>query len=141
MTQQNSTFQVNHCCAKSKITVNCITSSLLLLSPTGLHPDAAQWLVDHRTVFGVGIDTASIDYGQSETFGSHRILASKNAFNIENVNTKRLDLSEFPEPLLIVNPLKISTGSGSPVRAMLVSGLSFAPDQVKGLWNNAKTDL
>lgn len=103
----------------------------------GLHPDAAQWLVDKRTVFGVGIDTASIDYGQSETFGSHRILASKNAFNIENVNTKNLDLSGFPNPLLIVNPLKISTGSGSPIRAILVSGLTF----VSNLINNAKSDL
>ena len=32
-------------------------------------PEAAQWLVDNRGVAAVGIDTPSIDYGQSGDFG------------------------------------------------------------------------
>jgi kynurenine formamidase len=37
----------------------------------GLHPDAAEWLTRHRAVRAVGIDTASIDHGQSRLFRSH----------------------------------------------------------------------
>jgi kynurenine formamidase len=40
----------------------------------GLHPDAAVWLIANRAIAAIGIDTASIDYGQSTTFGSHRSL-------------------------------------------------------------------
>ena len=43
----------------------------------GLHPDAARWLVDNRPVKAVGIDTASIDYGQSTP--SRRIARSTRA--------------------------------------------------------------
>ena len=34
----------------------------------GLHPDAARWLVANRPIRAIGIDTASIDYGQSTLF-------------------------------------------------------------------------
>jgi kynurenine formamidase len=40
----------------------------------GLHPDAARWLAANRPVKAIGIDTASIDYGPSTTFESHRVL-------------------------------------------------------------------
>ena len=38
----------------------------------GLHPDAAAWLIANRAIAAIGIDTASIDYGQSTAFASHR---------------------------------------------------------------------
>jgi kynurenine formamidase len=38
----------------------------------GLHPDAARWLVANRSIDAFGIDTASIDYGPSTLFESHR---------------------------------------------------------------------
>src|SRR5687767_2958452 len=41
----------------------------------GLHPDAARWLV-RRGIRAVGLDTASIDYGQSTLFQSHRVLGA-----------------------------------------------------------------
>lgn len=91
-----------------------------------MSPAAAQWLVDERVVHGVAIDTASIDYGQSKQFLVHRIFAKKNIYNVENVNTKNLDLLESDRPFLIVTPLKISTGSGSPVRPILLSRLPYA---------------
>ena len=43
----------------------------------GLHPEAAQLLIDRR-VHAVGIDTPSMDYGQSTTFDVHQRL--KNEF-------------------------------------------------------------
>ena len=109
--------------------------------------NAAQWLADNRLIHGIGIDTPSIDYGRSKLFHSHRILAKIDAFNIENVNTKVLDddVVNSGEPLfLMVTPLKISTGSGSPVRPILISGDHLANLMAKSNTNNnhrSKTDL
>lgn len=43
----------------------------------GLYPDAARWLASERRIKAVGIDTASIDYGQSTLFQAHWILFEK----------------------------------------------------------------
>ncbi|NJL16026.1 MAG: hypothetical protein HC938_01335, partial [Nitrospira sp.] len=43
----------------------------------GLHPEAATWLVRERQVKAIGIDTASIDYGQSAKFETHIALLSQ----------------------------------------------------------------
>src|SRR5205823_14211967 len=44
----------------------------------GLAPEAARWLAETRAPKAVGIDTASIDYGQSTHFQSHVTLFEKN---------------------------------------------------------------
>lgn len=59
----------------------------------GLSPLAARWLVDHRRIRAVGIDTASIDHGPSTHFGSHVILCGGNVPIFENV----ADLAGLPE--------------------------------------------
>ena len=51
----------------------------------GLHPDAATWLAETRKVKAVGLDTASIDFGQSTLFESHRILYARNIPAFENL--------------------------------------------------------
>jgi len=88
-----------------------------------LSKGAAEWIVKHGGIHGVGIDTASIDSGQSTNPHAHKILLSNKIFFIESVNTK--DLESFPifRPYLMVAPLKITGGSGSPVRALLLSQL------------------
>jgi len=99
------------------------TNNTSLLHFPGLHPDAAQWLVDNRNVHGLGIDTPSIDYGQTKMYKSHRILYAKNIFVLENLNTNPLvstNPSTFKRPYILINPLKITAGSGSPVRPLLV---------------------
>src|SRR5690349_22533035 len=40
----------------------------------GLDPNAARWLTQNRSIKAIGLDTASIDYGQSQLFESHRTL-------------------------------------------------------------------
>ena len=80
----------------------------------GLHPDAAQWLVDHRKINAIGIDTPSIDYGQSEFFRSHVILLSNNIPAFENLtNLDQLPSKNFE---IIALPMKIKGGSGGPLR-------------------------
>ena len=44
-----------------------------------------KWLVANRTVKAVGIDTASIDYGQSTLFETHRVLYERNIPGLENL--------------------------------------------------------
>lgn len=84
----------------------------------GLHPDAAKWLVGNRTVKAVGIDTASIDYGQSTLFETHRVLYERNIPGLENL--ANLDRLPARGARLIALPMKIKGGSGAPLRAIAV---------------------
>ncbi len=80
----------------------------------GLHRDAAQWLVDNRRMDALGIDTPSIDYGQSTLFESHRILYAENIPAFENVAA--LDRLPATGAYVIALPMKIAGGSGGPLR-------------------------
>jgi len=84
----------------------------------GLDPQAARWLVEHRRVKAVGIDTASIDYGQSDRFGSHVTLFEHNVPALENV----AELHRLPEQgfTVIALPMKIASGSGGPTRIIAI---------------------
>jgi kynurenine formamidase len=84
----------------------------------GLSPDAAKWIVRNRKVNAVGIDTASIDYGQSTKFESHVTLMSDNIPAFENVaNLDKLPAKGFQ---IIALPMKIKGGSGAPLRIIAV---------------------
>jgi len=87
----------------------------LLVFP-GLSPQAAQWLVDHRRVRAVGIDTASIDHGPSTLFGAHVALCKGNVPIFENL----ADLHLLPDQGAFVAalPMKIAGGSGGPLRVL-----------------------
>ena len=80
----------------------------------GLHPDAAKWLVENRKFRAVGIDTASIDHGQSTDFQSHVTLMTNNIPAFENV----ADMSRLPAKgfHVVAFPMKIKGGSGGPLR-------------------------
>ena len=107
-----------------------------------MHPDAAQWLVNNRTIYGVAIDTASIDYGQSNTFLAHRIMTKNNIFFVENLNTKPLNSIDLDHPVLLsVSPLKITTGSGSPVRPILILSEAATNNKILRTQNSVKSDL
>lgn len=80
----------------------------------GLDPAAARWLTQNRSIKAIGLDTASIDFGQSTLFESHRILFEKNIPALENVaNLDQLPSKGFS---VIALPMKIKNGSGGPVR-------------------------
>jgi len=88
----------------------------------GLDPKAAKWLVDNRKINAIGLDTPSIDYGQSTLFESHRILFKENIPAFENV--ANLDKLPSTGALVIALPMKIKGGSGGPLRiiALLPEG-------------------
>jgi kynurenine formamidase len=80
----------------------------------GLHPDAARWIVANRPIKAIGIDTASIDYGQSSMFESHRVLYERNIPAFENVAA--LDRVPPTGAMVVALPMKIAGGSGAPLR-------------------------
>jgi kynurenine formamidase len=80
----------------------------------GLHPDAAKWIVGNRPIKAIGIDTASIDYGQSTSFESHRALYERNIPAFENVAS--LDRLPPTGATVVALPMKIKGGSGAPLR-------------------------
>ena len=82
----------------------------------GLAPGAARWLVRERNIKAVGIDTASIDPGQSKLFDAHQILLSQNIPAFENL----ANLDQLPERgfQIVALPMKIGGGSGGPLRAI-----------------------
>ncbi len=90
----------------------------------GIHPDAARWLVARR-VRAVGIDTPSIDFGQSTTFDTHQILFAADIPAFENV----AHLSAVPATgaFVIALPMKIKGGSGGPLRIVAVLPAGIAP--------------
>ena len=84
----------------------------------GLDPGAARWLTENRNIKAIGLDTASIDYGQSKLFESHRILFAKDIPAFENVaNLDKLPARGFS---VIALPMKIKGGSGGPLRIIAV---------------------
>jgi kynurenine formamidase len=86
----------------------------------GLHPDAAKWLIAERRIKAIGIDTASIDYGQSTLFESHRLLYERDIPAFENLTA----LDRLPErgAYIVALPMKIRGGSGAPLRAIAIVG-------------------
>ena len=84
----------------------------------GLSPAAATWLIQHRNINAIGIDTPSIDFGQSQLFESHVILLGENISAFENLK----DLHKLPPKgfQIIALPMKIKDGSGGPLRVVAI---------------------
>ncbi|MDH3708342.1 MAG: cyclase family protein [Cyclobacteriaceae bacterium] len=82
----------------------------------GLAPQAATWLTNERQIKAIGLDTPSIDYGQSSHFESHRILFEYNIPAFENL--ANLDKLPVTGSWVIALPMNIAGGSGAPLRAV-----------------------
>ena len=82
----------------------------------GIDPAAATWIAANRRISILGIDTASIDRGQSQMFEVHRILFKAGICALENVaNMDQLPARGFE---VIALPMKIQGGTGAPVRVV-----------------------
>ncbi len=83
----------------------------------GIDSAVAGRLVERR-VKAVGIDTPSIDYGQSTTYPTHQVLFAANIPAFETV----ANLDQLPEigSYVVALPMKIRGGSGGPLRVVAV---------------------
>jgi len=82
----------------------------------GVDGDAAHWLATTRRIRAIGIDTASIDRGQSRDFRAHRAFAAANVPIFENLDA--LDTLPPRGATFIGLPMKIGGGTGGPLRAV-----------------------
>ncbi len=84
----------------------------------GFSREAAEFLVIQRDIDAVGVDTPSIDYGQSKDFIVHQIINGADKPGLENV----ANMEKLPPigATLIALPMKIAKGSGGPVRIIAV---------------------
>ncbi|NOT58297.1 MAG: cyclase family protein [Deltaproteobacteria bacterium] len=84
----------------------------------GFSREAAEFLVSQREIDGIGVDTPSIDYGQSKDFIVHQIINGANMPGLENI----ANLEKLPATgaTLIALPMKIAKGSGGPARIIAV---------------------
>lgn len=84
----------------------------------GLAASAARWIANTNKFYGVGVDTASVDPGNTKDYFVHKLLASNKLYNLENVKlTQALPEKGFH---LFVMPMKLKSGSGAPVRIFAV---------------------
>lgn len=85
----------------------------------GISKEAAEWLVKTNKVYGVGLDTPSLDYGQSQDFIAHQIVLGKSIYIIENVALEGVNLpcKGFG---LIALPMNIRYGTGAPCRLVAI---------------------
>lgn len=80
----------------------------------GIDAATMQWLLDNRKVKAVGLDTPSLDYGQSTDFKAHQVLLGADRPGFENV--ANLDKLPAKGIYVVALPMKIGKGSGGPLR-------------------------
>lgn len=90
----------------------------------GISEDLAQWLVRERGIIALGIDTPSIDYGQSSDFRAHVVLYRENISGFENITN--LGLLPAIGSFVVALPMKIEGGSGGPLRIV-----AFVPAELE----------
>ena len=75
-------------------------------------------MVENRVIYATGVDTASVDFGQSKDFQSHQIFSQKNIWGLENLK----DVDKLPaKGFMIYNMVyKSRDGSGGPSRVIAV---------------------
>jgi kynurenine formamidase len=80
----------------------------------GISPEAADWLVKNRNIKAMGLDTPSLDRGQSKDFATHQVLMGANKPGFENL--ANLDKLPAKGIYVVALPMKIKGGSGGPLR-------------------------
>ncbi|MDQ6789766.1 MAG: cyclase family protein [Candidatus Dormibacteraeota bacterium] len=91
----------------------------------GIEPECARWLAEESPIVGIGVETVGTDAGAAHSFEPafpcHNFLLGAGKYGL----TQLANLAQLPPAgaLLVVLPLKLVGGSGSPCRAIaLVEG-------------------
>jgi kynurenine formamidase len=78
--------------------------------------ETAKFLVKTRSVVGLGIDTMSVDKGDSTTYPVHQFTSKESVYHLENV--ANLGLVPPAGATVVVAPIKLEGGSGGPARVL-----------------------
>ncbi|MCI9886894.1 cyclase family protein [Micrococcales bacterium 31B] len=86
----------------------------------GISVAGAQWLAGNASVSGFGVETVGIDAGQAATFDpmfpAHHFLLGADKYGLTSL--RNLDQVPVTGATLVVSPLPIVGGTGSPTRAL-----------------------
>lgn len=82
----------------------------------GFSLEAAKFLVDARNIVGLGIDSMSVDAGNSNDFPVHYYCAEHSVYHLESV--ANLETVPAAGATVVVSPMKLDKGSGAPVRIL-----------------------
>ena len=82
----------------------------------GIGEAAISFLLEHRQVAGVGIDTHGVDFGQSSTFAINHAVLAENGIVLECLT--HLDRLPATGATLVIGVLALEGGSGSPAAVM-----------------------
>jgi len=82
----------------------------------GFSLEAAELLVNNRGIIGLGIDTMSVEKGMTDTYPVHLFTSRQQIYHLENLT--KLGLVPPAGATIVVAPLKLENGSGSPARVM-----------------------
>ncbi len=82
----------------------------------GFSGDATDWLVSKRDIVGIGVDTMSLDPGNSADFAVHVGFLGTGRYGVENL--ANLDAIPSKGALGFVGPVPWEEGSGSPCKVL-----------------------
>lgn len=84
----------------------------------GITAEGAKWLADNPAIVGYGVETVGIDSGQAGAFDppfpAHHYLLGADTYGITSL--RNLDLLPATGATVVVAPLRIVDGTGSPSR-------------------------
>jgi len=80
----------------------------------GFSFEAARFLIEARSIFGLGIDTMGVDYGASHNYPVRRYTAAHGVYQLENV--ANLDIVPRSGAIVIASPQKVEGSTEAPVR-------------------------
>lgn len=86
----------------------------------GIAPECARWLAEETPIVGIGVETVGTDAGAAHSFDPpfpcHHYMLGAGKYGL----TQLANLARLPATgaVVIAAPLKITGGSGSPVRAL-----------------------
>ena len=92
------------------------TDSAGVLHFPGFSADACEWLIRRRNISALGVDTLSIDPGNSADFATHKVLNGAERYGIENL----ANLARIPRTgtRIAVGVVPFKLGSGGPAKVL-----------------------
>ena len=82
----------------------------------GFGKAATQFLLEERSIAGIGTDTHGVDPGQDQSFAVNKLILEKQRIVLENL--ANLDLLPAADFTLAIGILRLLGGSGSPVSVL-----------------------
>jgi kynurenine formamidase len=82
----------------------------------GFGKAATQFLLEERSIAGIGTDTHGVDPGEDESFAVNKLVLQKQRIVLENL--ANLDLLPAGDFILAIGILRLLGGSGSPVSVL-----------------------